>query len=821
MLPDKLIEYKRRRIEDILADMINRPLGIIAAPSGYGKTTVVRTFFANHPTYLYLWLSLGHEEVDEVWVWNRLCDVCREVSEALSEQMRELGLPWSAQEMDYFTRLLRKYLKGPLFFVLDDYQECCRSETLNRLIMYLIYQNIPHFHLMLIGRLYPDIPYEELYLKQACVLIDQRELELTKEETKEIFCLNGVELSAEELEKMEEYTDGWIAAVYLLLIDYKKQGRFTKFTNVTHLLKTSIFDKFPKTMQEICVKMCLFDSFFPEEAVYVSECDVNPLALMHLSEEYGFIQYDVQSGKLEMHTLLRTFASGELEKRGYDRMALYQRCAEWNASEENYVTAIVNYKKAGNYDHIFRLLSGESRYKILDQAPAIISDVFEQSPEEIKVKYPIAYLTFLSDYMLKNKEQQGRELLERAKKEFARADEWKESYEKLQGELLIVESVAQFNDIDRMTACMREAKKLLDNNPSYIFREPLLTYGAPQMTLLYYKKPGNLKRTVELEKEYAGYYMHLVGGAEDGWDELFDAEYAFLTGDFDKAYRLTLMVKEKAKFRKQTCIIVSSYYLELWCLIYQGNPDLFERKMNEFYKEMKGTTRPVLRMDYELTYSGIYALLGRIDQMADWIRNFDLEECGHAIRSVRSGCIIYATILCMTGQFTLLDAIAGQLLVPYETSRHVYVELCGNLYKAVAVYHLEGVEKAAPYLKKAVKMARPDGLKGPFIERGKELTPIFEECLKTDSFYLSLKPYFRQYEHSVKQFEKGNNKITLTNRERELMMLVKAGCRNSEISEKMNIALVTVEKNLTRIYRKLKVSNRAAAIARTEEWNIY
>ena len=57
----------------------------------------------------------------------------------------------------------------------------------------------------------------------------------------------------------------------------------------------------------------------------------------------------------------------------------------------------------------------------------------------------------------------------------------------------------------------------------------------------------------------------------------------------------------------------------------------------------------------------------------------------------------------------------------------------------------------------------------------------------------------------------------LTKREAELMEYVRAGLRNAEIGEKMHIAQVTVEKNLTSIYRKLGVKNRTAAIRMLDE----
>lgn len=823
MFSERPKEYERQKVDALLLEFVSKPLGIIVAPSGFGKTTAARFFFGRHPEYVNIWLPLGQEEVDEVWVWNRLCEKCGEVNEALYRQLKELGLPESVQEMDYFVRIVRSFLKTPFFFVLDDYHEC-DSRTINRLITYLAGQDIPNLHILLIGHLYPDIPYSELYLKGYCVLIDQKALALTGEESVEIFRQNGVELTEEEQRSMKEYTDGWIAAVYLLLIDYKRTGRLGRFTNVTHLLKTAIFDKLPEKMQKLCMKMSLFDHFSPEEAAFVTGCEIHPLAMMELADEFGFMQYDVKSGKFEMHTLLRTVASAELDKKGYSREELYRRAAAFNERQGHYIRTIIYYRNAGDTGEIFRILSGEPRYTVFDQAPGILGDIFERTPESVKVKYPAAYLSYIYESILRDSEDKGRGLLAQAKEEFARVYKGKErteQYERLQGELMILESAAQFNDIEKVTDCMRKAEELLGGETSSIFKKTLLTCGSPQMTMLYQKQAGELMKTVAAEKEYAKYYMHLIAGVDGGWDELFDAEYAFYVGELDRAYELSQTVKEKARFRRQTCIIISSYYMELWCLIYQGKQELFEQRMAEFRKEMYGIARPLLVTDYELAYSGLYVLIGRTDRMSDWIRNFDLAKCSHILRSIRSGCISYAMILSMTGQWTLLDAIAGELLVPFETSRHVYVEICGYLYKAIAAWHLEDGAKAAQYLQKAVALAEPDGLKIPFIERSKELAPIFEETLCRHPFYLSLKPYFKQYQHSLRLFERQKKKVTLTRREMELMELVKAGLRNSEISERMSIALVTVEKSLTNIYRKLEVTNRAAAVARIEEMNIW
>jgi DNA-binding CsgD family transcriptional regulator len=54
----------------------------------------------------------------------------------------------------------------------------------------------------------------------------------------------------------------------------------------------------------------------------------------------------------------------------------------------------------------------------------------------------------------------------------------------------------------------------------------------------------------------------------------------------------------------------------------------------------------------------------------------------------------------------------------------------------------------------------------------------------------------------------------LTDREREVLMLVREGKTNSQIARELWIAHGTVRKHLEHIYRKLGVQSRTAALAR-------
>ena len=142
--------------------------------------------------------------------------------------MAQMGLPQSPQEVSYVIQLIKKYVISPVYLILDDYQEC-KSSAMNRLLEAVAWEET-YFHFIIISRTYPDIPYDEMLLKGQCVVLNQQNLTLTKEETEEICKKNQIEPEKEELDLLYEYTDGWISAVYLSLFEYKKMVDLVVFT---------------------------------------------------------------------------------------------------------------------------------------------------------------------------------------------------------------------------------------------------------------------------------------------------------------------------------------------------------------------------------------------------------------------------------------------------------------------------------------------------------------------------------------------------------------------------------------------------------------
>ena len=808
-------EFTRIKLQEAMEEVSDTPLLLVVAPSGYGKSTLVRQYFAKHRELTHIWFPFQRNEMDEIWLWQRVCRKTAERNPELGRRMEQMGFPQSPQELSYMIQLIQKYVTHPVYLILDDFQEG-KSSAMNRLIE-AIAQEETYFHFIIISRIYPDIAYEELFLKGKCALLNQQNLTLTKEETEEICRKNQIEPEKEELDRLYQYTDGWISAVYLSLFEYKRNGGFGCFYGVNRLLKTVIFDKLTPQMQEFYMKVSLFEWFDTEGASYVTEMEITESMLFECREQFGFLAYDEERHTFVMHALLRNVAETELRKSNIDVSRLYNRAGELREKRKSYVMAVRYYSMGKNWEKIAGLYAGEHGKKLLAQAPEIFEELREPLNEHIwnrDIRALLNYLYFLAMRDAKETFIPKYEAIEHAIKT---SEKWSRD-SRVAAEMKVILSAVQYNDLEKMKQSIEEAQRLLAPQTSFVLDGSLLTYGTTCMTVLYYRESGTLKQIIQMEKEYAKYYMQLTKGGRSDWDTFFDAEYAMLTGDLREAYTYAGKALEQAEFRKQTCIMISCYYIRMRSLIYEGNTAEFEKMMQEMKEKLESVADMVLRTDMELVEGYMYACLGRTNQVPAWLRNFKLEDCSRQIRSSRSGCMTYGKILIAEEKWEMLELIGEQMLEPYQSIQQIQSQVAGSVYKAIAKSRMGQKEAAAACLKEAVALAEPDDLKIPFIENGKEIKPIMDE-LENCAFLSNMKEAMEQYEKGVACFTvtQGQKTPLLTKRERELMEYVKAGYRNAQIAKEMHIAQVTVEKNLTSVYRKLQVKNRTTAIKKLDE----
>jgi ATP/maltotriose-dependent transcriptional regulator MalT len=131
-------------------------------------------------------------------------------------------------------------------------------------------------------------------------------------------------------------------------------------------------------------------------------------------------------------------------------------------------------------------------------------------------------------------------------------------------------------------------------------------------------------------------------------------------------------------------------------------------------------------------------------------------------------------------------------------------------------------------LEQAVRQAEPRGLIRTFVDRGAKLRRMLERLLQLhpddryvaellSAFHAAREPNAEtgaavlHSDFSGQQRAGGDNRM-LTNRELEVLLLLRQRFSNKEIASKLFIASETVRKHAASIYRKLGVHGRRQAV---------
>ena len=195
-------------------------LVLVAAPPGFGKTTLVAQWRASameHRAFAWVSLDRGDDDPGRLWshIVHSLQRACPELNgdeilRALRTQMPEItgtALPMLVNEL--------AKLSTPVVLVLDDYhvitERSCHDQTAFGLL-----HLPPSAEIVLITRADPPLPVARLRAAGEMLEIRVPELRFTPSEAAALVRnVSGLELSERDLAVLLERTEGWPAGLYL------------------------------------------------------------------------------------------------------------------------------------------------------------------------------------------------------------------------------------------------------------------------------------------------------------------------------------------------------------------------------------------------------------------------------------------------------------------------------------------------------------------------------------------------------------------------------------------------------------------------------
>lgn len=806
--------YFSKRIIVAMAGIFDHPLTIVDAPMGFGKTTAVKEYLSNSDVQV-LWQMVYDNSLHSFWKgFSRLF---AKLNEETSQSLLQFVFPSDSSVMQEALRIIEATeLPAKTIIVIDDYH-LIESPEINRFMEVLAQTEITNLHVVLIARFIKLSSHEELALKGYLHHIAKETFELLPEDIAAYYNVCGIRIKDHEADKLYALTEGWISALYLMLLEHIAEGSYAPETNIYKLIEKAVYMPLSQEIKEFFLTMCIFDSFTLEQAVHMwAKGNVFDL-LTEIINKNAFIKYDRRTKTYHAHNIFTGFLKETLARKNVRyRNGLYQKAARWFMRMGDYFAARRYFYECGDFDGILVALEEDRSNDFTASKKETLKKYMAECPQEVKSRHHYALLVYAMHLFVHNESA----LFHKTCKEFSENLEMDQDLNpdfrnRLLGELELLLSFAEFNDLKKISGRHQKAWELLNQPATLYDARTNWTFGSPSVLALYYRESGRLAEHINDLKEAMPYYYRLTNGHGSGAEYAMEAEAYFNQGDFESAEISAHRALLKAQAGMDEAIIFSAQYFKILISFMKGDLSQVMELMHKMRERMP------TRKDYdfihvvEICEGCIYAYLDQEDKIPKRLLAGDIGNIRLRFPAFPFFNVMYGRMLLIKGEYLKLIGSAEHFIRISSVFQNQLGFVYTYIYLAAAYYKLFREDEALSNLKKAMEIAMPDRQFMLFVENCDYIGPLLEELASAGIYRGEIGEIIKLYQIFRKSKERmireyfSAEKLKLTERELEIARLAAAGITNREIGARLFISKNTVKKQLKSIFEKLGVNSRA------------
>jgi LuxR family transcriptional regulator, maltose regulon positive regulatory protein len=381
---------QRGRLTASLEAAVERPLTLIAAAAGAGKTLLMADWARQHrASGRVTWLTLTADDSTAQGLWRALAPALGKAAAA--------GPPPATPEAvaDRILASLRA-ARRPVALVLDDFHEADSAEL--AAILHAVVATPSALRVVIATRIDPGLALQRLRLADQLSEIRGRDLAFTVPEAAQLFERDGITLAGEQVETLVERTEGWAAglrlAALMLADEDEPAAAVSEFAGddraVVAYLINEVLDRQPAPMRELLLRTAVVDRVCGSLADALTGGVVGQLRLEELVRRNALVVPLDRHGRwFRYHALFADLLRSQLASRGDAAWReQHRRAARWFAAEGLVDDALEHAIGAGDWDTLrvvliahWRRLRVTGSGALVDRAlEAVPTDVFERLP---------------------------------------------------------------------------------------------------------------------------------------------------------------------------------------------------------------------------------------------------------------------------------------------------------------------------------------------------------------------------------------------------------------------------------------------------------
>lgn len=396
VLRPRLIE----RLDEALR--AERRLGLVSAPAGFGKTTLVAAWLrrlnrlGDAPSDV-AWLSLDEGDSDPARFLAYLLAALRSVDPTIGQIAGEIAQPSPQMTPERLLTALINDIAArsrPLVLALDDYH-LVSALPVHQQLTFLLEHRPAQLHLVIASREDPPLPLARLRARGHIVEIRQADLEFTPAEAAEFFrCAVRRELTAADMAALHARAEGWIAGLQLAALSLPSHGDVQEWLRnlagsqryILDYLIEEVFHRQPRAIQDFLLSTSILDRLTASLCSAVAETENSQDMLVSLEQSNLFIvPLDDSRAWYRYHHLFADVLRHRLHaERAAQIPNLHRRASQWYAAHGFLPDAIRHALAASDWDAAAELILGGTSRELLERGELMtLLGWFRAFPEPI------------------------------------------------------------------------------------------------------------------------------------------------------------------------------------------------------------------------------------------------------------------------------------------------------------------------------------------------------------------------------------------------------------------------------------------------------
>ncbi len=364
----------------------DRPLTLVSAPAGYGKSVLISSWLeaCEDPG---AWLSLNESDSDLRTFMSYFIAALETLFPEVCPKTQNLLNAVELPPVQYLgTSLLNELdrIKQPYILVLDDYY-LVKDIAVHNLIAQILKHPPQFIHLVIVGRIDPPLPISSLRAQSQLTEIRAEDLCFSVAETERLLKqLLGIRIDKSTVVALVKKTEGWVTGLRLAALSMRQQPVIDPELLEPHVdaqyvmdyLFTEVFSQQPPDISRYLLGTAVLDRFCGPlcEAVCAPgaepyTCEIGGWEFIEwLKKENIFvIPLDPEKRWVRYHHLFRKLLFNQLKRRynAEDICTLHSQASAWFADNGLIEDALRHALAAGDIPAAIKLVS-QNGYQLMN-----------------------------------------------------------------------------------------------------------------------------------------------------------------------------------------------------------------------------------------------------------------------------------------------------------------------------------------------------------------------------------------------------------------------------------------------------------------------